>query len=196
VDVYVPGCAARPESIIDGVLKAITVLEEKHRDLRSMPGAIDRMVISEAEEADLPEILALQKVAYRSEAEIYQNYSLAPLRQSQEQIVEDYRKKLFLKLVVNGKIIGSVRGDREGESREISRLVVHPYFRKRGLGKQLLHAMEGRLADTGARRFEAFTWSLSSRNINLYTRAGYRIYRTEEVSEDMSYVYMEKLVNG
>jgi ech hydrogenase subunit C len=30
VDVYVPGCAARPESIIDGVLKACEILEEKY----------------------------------------------------------------------------------------------------------------------------------------------------------------------
>ena len=29
VDVYVPGCAARPESIIDGVVKGLAVLEEK-----------------------------------------------------------------------------------------------------------------------------------------------------------------------
>lgn len=29
VDVYVPGCAARPEAIIDGVLKAAGILEEK-----------------------------------------------------------------------------------------------------------------------------------------------------------------------
>jgi ech hydrogenase subunit C len=29
VDVYVPGCAARPESIIDGIVKALGVLEEK-----------------------------------------------------------------------------------------------------------------------------------------------------------------------
>ncbi len=30
VDVYVPGCAARPEAIIDGVLKACEILEEKY----------------------------------------------------------------------------------------------------------------------------------------------------------------------
>ncbi len=30
VDAYVPGCAARPESIIDGVLKGLEVLERKH----------------------------------------------------------------------------------------------------------------------------------------------------------------------
>ena len=35
VDVYVPGCAARPESIIDGVVKAIGVLEEKRKALRA-----------------------------------------------------------------------------------------------------------------------------------------------------------------
>jgi Ni,Fe-hydrogenase III small subunit len=30
VDVYVPGCSVRPESIIDGVVKACGILEEKY----------------------------------------------------------------------------------------------------------------------------------------------------------------------
>lgn len=34
VDVYVPGCAARPESIIDGVVKALAILEEKQKTAR------------------------------------------------------------------------------------------------------------------------------------------------------------------
>ena len=31
VDVYIPGCAARPESIIDGVLKACEILDQKFK---------------------------------------------------------------------------------------------------------------------------------------------------------------------
>jgi ech hydrogenase subunit C len=35
VDVYVPGCAARPEAIIDGVVKGLAVLEEKYKAKRA-----------------------------------------------------------------------------------------------------------------------------------------------------------------
>ena len=31
VDIYVPGCAARPQAIIDGVVKAVALLEDKRK---------------------------------------------------------------------------------------------------------------------------------------------------------------------
>ncbi len=34
VDVYVPGCASRPESIIDGIVKGAAVLEEKRARMK------------------------------------------------------------------------------------------------------------------------------------------------------------------
>jgi len=38
VDVYVPGCAARPESIIDGVVRALGILEEKRAKMAEIEG--------------------------------------------------------------------------------------------------------------------------------------------------------------
>ncbi|KAF1077491.1 NADH-quinone oxidoreductase subunit B family protein [Methanogenium sp. MK-MG] len=38
VDVYVPGCAARPESIIDGVVSALGILEEKRAKMAEKGG--------------------------------------------------------------------------------------------------------------------------------------------------------------
>jgi ech hydrogenase subunit C len=38
VDVYVPGCAARPEALIDGLIKALSMWEEKARAAREVKG--------------------------------------------------------------------------------------------------------------------------------------------------------------
>lgn len=38
VDVYVPGCAARPESIIDGIIQAVGILEKKYKEMKECSG--------------------------------------------------------------------------------------------------------------------------------------------------------------
>ena len=38
VDIYVPGCAARPEAIIDGVVQAVKLLDEKREKIRAPKG--------------------------------------------------------------------------------------------------------------------------------------------------------------
>ncbi len=34
VDIFVPGCAARPEAIIDGVVQAVSLLEQKRKNMK------------------------------------------------------------------------------------------------------------------------------------------------------------------
>ncbi len=33
VDIYVPGCAARPQSIIDGIVQAVALFQKKHEEM-------------------------------------------------------------------------------------------------------------------------------------------------------------------
>lgn len=47
VDVYCPGCAARPESIIDAVVQGLAVLDERHKALDA--GTLVHKQIDEAE---------------------------------------------------------------------------------------------------------------------------------------------------
>jgi hypothetical protein len=65
---------------------------------------IERATISDAEET-----LALQKLAYRSEAEIYNDFKIPPIVQTLESIEKDFESQLFLKALLDGRIIGSVK---------------------------------------------------------------------------------------
>ena len=191
VDVYVPGCAARPEAIIDGVVRALDVLEEKRRFMKASASAISgEFLINRANQKDIPEILALQKIAYRSEAELYGDDSVPALGQSLEQISADFDRMLFLKAVVNGKIIGSIRGIRTEDTAHVSRVMVHPYFQRKGLATRLIRQIEQELGDVQI--YEAFTGHQSLRNLHLYGKLGYRQVRTEPFSPTVQWVYLQK----
>ncbi|MDQ7861066.1 hypothetical protein RCO48_08620 [Peribacillus frigoritolerans] len=68
------------------------------------------MMILKAVKEDAQSILVIQKVSYIREAELYNNYEIAPLTETLDQIKEDFQKKVILKFIIEDKIIGSVRG--------------------------------------------------------------------------------------
>jgi len=133
------------------------------------------MEILEANVADAPEIIALQKLAYLSEAAICNDYTIPPLTQSVEALIADFDRKAILKAIEDERIIGSVNGCMKDNTCMIGRLMVHPGLRGRGIGYRLMEAIEARFA--AAQSWELFTSELSLQNIRLYERLGYGIIR-------------------
>jgi len=190
VDVFVPGCAARPEAIIDGVIASLQVLEDKRARLAAMSAGKEEFIVETAAVSDSAEILALQKLAYTNEAELYNDFSLSPLRQTLDELREDFETMTFLKAVMNGKIVGSVRAFALGDTCFVWRLIIHPLYEGLGIAQRLMDEIENRFT---CHRFEAFTGTKTKRKIFFFQRRGYRIFASEQVSEKRGRVYLEKV---
>ncbi len=149
------------------------------------------LVISRAVRADAEAILALQKLAYASEARIYNDWSLPPLTQTIGSLLEEFGSSIVLIAVSSGHIVGSVRATAKSGVCLIGRLVVHPDFQGKGIGSRLLREIENDFP--GVSGFELFTGSKSEGNIRLYQRHGYSVTRTQVVSERISLTYLHKV---
>ena len=147
-------------------------------------------VIERAQKSDLEEILALQYLAYRSEAQLFDDPDIPPLRQTLAELEEEFDRGVVLRAADDsGRIIGSVRAFSENGSVYISKLMVHPDRQGQGLGTALLGAVERECA---AGRYELFTSTRSVSNIRLYRRLGYVPFREEKINDELCFVYLEK----
>lgn len=100
-------------------------------------------MISRAVKDDLPEILDLQLRAFGEVAQRLNAASLPPLEQTIEQLLEEEQNAVFYKYTENGHIIGSVRGSLDASGTcHVGRLIVDPYCRNRGIGRQLMQALK------------------------------------------------------
>ena len=150
-------------------------------------------MIEPAAPEDAMEILALQRLAYLSEAKIYGDYSIPPLTQTLDEMLSEFGPKVILKATEQGKIIGSVRGYIDGDAVHLERLIVHPAYERRGVGSSLIAHFEECFPT--ARRFELFTGHKSERNLSLYAKLGYKPFRRKEVHPELELVYMERVVD-
>lgn len=146
--------------------------------------------IVEANPDDAGEILALQKMAYQSEAKLNDDWTLPPLTETLPEIISEFETKVFLKAVCGDKIIGSVRATLDCGTCQVGRLIVHPDYQGKGIGTSLMERIE--TVFSRAERFELFTGTKSIRNIRFYQRLGYREFRLGDLSPRVQLVFMEK----
>ena len=146
-------------------------------------------MIQKAEYGDLREILALQYLAYQSEAELFGSRDIPPLKQTLEEVAAEYESGVILKMTEGGKIIGSVRAHEKDGTVYIGKLMVHPEHRRKGYGSMLLSEIEGCFP---GRRYELFTSTRSTDNIRLYQKKGYAEFARKTITDELQFVYMEK----
>lgn len=151
------------------------------------------MIIKKAEEIDLQEILDLQYLAYQSEARLFNDPNIPPLKQTLEEVLSEYQNGIILKAVnENNVIIGSVRGHSENGTAYIGKLMVNPKKQGQGIGSKLLLEIEKQYPN---QRYELFTSSRSEKNIALYERLGYKIFSEKQITDELKFVYLEKKKN-
>lgn len=101
----------------------------------------------------------------RGEADLFGTQDIPPLKQTIDEVIEEYNNGVVLKMEDDNKIIGSVRARCDNGTVYIGKLMVNPQYRKRGLGKRLLNEIEIRFPHC---TYELFTSTLSRDNLRLY----------------------------
>lgn len=142
-----------------------------------------QIMIAPAAVADAGEVLTVQRAAYVSEAQLYGDPQLPPLTETLERAT----------LVAGTGHIG--------------RLAVVPDLQGRGIGRQLLSAVEAALvagqrtaapgrAGAGLVRFELFTGAHSEANLRLYRRHGYTVVEHRPAPPGPGLVFLRKPVGA
>ncbi len=148
------------------------------------------MHVQQATRKDLPHILKLQKFCFQESAEIYQDYKIQPLIQTLQEVENEYQTSYFFKIVLDNKIVGSVRANIKNNNCHIGKLIVHPDYQNRGIGSNLMNAVEKHFKNVHC--FKLYTGKKNIKNIYLYQQLDYKIIREKKINDLLTIIFMKK----
>ena len=135
------------------------------------------------------ELLTLQRAAYVTEAQLYDDVRLPALVQTLDDLVDELAGSTCLAAVAGTRLVGAVRTRERDGVLHIGRLVVAPDRQGQGIGTRLLLAAE---QATGLPRATLFTGARSTANLRLYQRHGYVERSREQVRPGLELVHLVK----
>jgi ribosomal protein S18 acetylase RimI-like enzyme len=138
--------------------------------------------------ADAEALMAVQRAAYRIEADYLGTDDLPPLRES----AADVRAwgESFLGARVGGRLVGAVSWKALGDGTvDIHRLVVHPDAFRQGIGSALLEALDARLQPV---RTIVATGAANLPARRLYEGSGFRAVDEHAAAGGVRIVTMER----
>ena len=149
------------------------------------------VLISRARTEDAGELLTLQRAAYVSEGQVYDNAHIPPLTQTLAELTAELATSVTLKATLGARIVGSARARLEDGTLHIGRIAVAPDLQGLGIGSALIGALERDHA-AGAHTFALFTGDSNPANRRLYERLGYRETHTEDSAIGVRLVHLAK----
>jgi GNAT superfamily N-acetyltransferase len=159
-----------------------------------MAEELDGVLIERAGPRDAGQILTVQRAAYVAEAQLYGDPFIPPLVESLEQIQRVLAgDAVVMKAMAGGRLVGTVRAQFSDQTCLVGRLVVVPDQQGRGLGTQLMNAIEAEVGRRAA-ALVLFTGHLSAGNLRLYRRLGYTETHRERIAAHLTLVHMRKVL--
>lgn len=146
--------------------------------------------ISIVHKGELAEILKLQYEAFGRVAKEINNHDLPSLKQTEQQLQEEFPSCTMLKYCMDGRMVGSIRGklDDAGVC-HVGALIVATGFQNQGIGRALMEAIEKQFPD--CEKYALFTSMNTPNTSYLYKKLGYKeVSRRKLNGIDM--IFMEK----
>lgn len=166
---------------------------ERHGDSRRAFSPKGIAMIRRIDREDLDELaklVALQRAAYRVEADLIGTHVIPPLRET----VVDLRAsgETLWGYYADGELAGAIGFKREGDLLDIYRLAVSPAHFRCGIAGALVAHVETEARASGVRRVIVSTGAANAPAVAFYQHAGFRPTHQREVVPGLLVAHFEK----
>jgi GNAT superfamily N-acetyltransferase len=136
------------------------------------------------------EVLNLQKLSYRVEAEIINYDDIPPLGETINDIIDSI--ETYLAFYEGDEIAGVLTYEIDEDSLTICKMMVHPNHFKKGIASMLLNHIFK--LDVMARRIKVSTGAKNTPAIQLYIKYGFIEVDDIKINENLSIKLFEKII--
>jgi ribosomal protein S18 acetylase RimI-like enzyme len=133
------------------------------------------------------QVLAIQKLAYRVEADLIGFEGIPPLHETLVDLQQS--EETFMGYYVDDVLAGALSYALINTTLDIGRLVVHPNYFRRGIGKALVEFVE---TVSGVEKVIVSTGALNTPARQLYERIGYQLIEEVKLVEGLVIARYEK----
>lgn len=141
---------------------------------------------------DIDQIIEITTAAFNNYKELSGTKCPLPaLDETREKVAEDIENKIVLVAYINGKVVGSVRVEVDGEKAYLSRFGVNPEYQNLGIGKALMNLVDINMKVMGVKQIQLHTASKIKSSVCFYYGRGFYVASTDN-ERDYIRVFMCK----